>query len=105
MTPDKTYWTSTEAGEWKLFLNTDTGKKLLLYLVEGEPTLLKKGDTNEILIRSGEVSQHKEVLSTLLYLTGAETNEQLDIPPSPNYPSLTDDDAWGFPDANPNPQE
>lgn len=102
--PDKPYWTSAEAGEWKSFLGTETGKKLLRYLAEGEPYLLPGGGVNEILIRSGEVKQHKEILSTLIELTGADISEPPALHSDETYPPLTDDERWDGPKLN-QPQE
>lgn len=93
MNPQKPYWTSTEAAVWKDFLGTETGKRLLRFLAEAEPALLTKGETNEILIRAGQVRQHKEILSDLLDLTGGiEIQPEDDV--VDNFPSLYDDNKW-----------
>jgi len=100
---DKFHWTSTDAAELKSFLKTETGLRLLHAIALEEPELLRKGDTNEILIRSGEVAQHKHVASFILTLTG-ETFEHHEDSSVNNYPSLTDDAAWDGPKLNENPE-
>lgn len=92
--PDKDYWTSTEASVWKDFLKTGTGQRLLRYLAESEPFLLRHGDINAILIRSGEVAQHKQIVSELLELTGAVDALEPETNLSPNYPPLDADEHW-----------
>lgn len=95
-TRDTVDWTSVEATELNAFLKTPTGMKLLRALALEEPPLLRKGDTNEILIRSGEVAQHKNLISFLLESTG-EVREEIveDLPKA--YPDLTDDNQWDGP--------
>ena len=91
---DKFRWDSGNAAELKTFLQGPTGIKLLRGLALEEPELLRKGEANEILIRSGEVAHHKHFISFLLELTGADFEHQ-DEDPTPNaYPSLLDDEAW-----------
>jgi hypothetical protein len=91
-------WTSVEAAEFTAFLKTATGIKFLRALALEEPQLLRKGDTNEILIRSGEVAQHKLITSFLLALTGEALELQDENTSEPNaYPSLTDDSKWDGP--------
>lgn len=93
-------WTSVDAAELTNFLKTQTGVKLLRALAIEEPPLLRKGDTNEILIRSGEVSHHKHLLSFLLTLTGEIIQHQDEDTKQNPYPSLTDDEAWEGPKLN-----
>lgn len=96
MNPKATpYWTSTEASVWREFLNTDTGKKLLRFLAEEAPSLLRKGDVNEILIRSGEVANHHDVLAALIDLTGTNEVQHVEETVSGSeYPPLEDDSQW-----------
>lgn len=93
-------WTSVDASELTNFLKTQTGVKLLRTLALEEPQLLRKGETNEILIRSGEVAQHKYVTSFLLTLAGGVLEHQDEMPELDAYPSLTDDNAWEGPKLN-----
>jgi hypothetical protein len=87
-------WTSVDAQAWKELLLTDTGKKLLRALVLEKPELLAKGETNDILIRSGEARQHDNLTAFLLTLTGVDTEIDDDPSQESTYPSLTDDTAW-----------
>lgn len=85
-------WLPTDAENLARFLETDTGKRMLPKLVDHCPTLLGKGDTNEILIRSGEVRAWTATVEAMLSLAHPP-------PPTPTnnvteYPPLTDDTAW-----------
>ena len=94
---EKHNWTSVDAQAWREFISTATGKKLLRAIAEEKPPLLKKGDTNEIMIRSGEAACHDDIVAFLLTLTGADT-ELDDAPSQPSsYASLEDDNAWDGP--------
>jgi len=85
-------WTSTEAAEWKAFLRTDTGGKLLHGLASEEPELLDGKDVNCTLVRSGETRHHKRIVAFLLSLA----NEPVVVSQEyeSNYPPLDDDSKW-----------
>jgi hypothetical protein len=88
-------WTSVDAQDLKAFLQTSTGTKVLRALALEEPELLDKGDTNEILIRSGQTRQHKHITNFLFSLTGESFEHNSDdLQELNNYPSLEDDDQW-----------
>jgi len=84
-------WTSDDIANWAAFLNTKTGQRLIPKLVESCPALLGCGDTNNILIRSGEVRGFAETARVLLSLT--HEPEGLKKDPTA-YPSPEDDSAW-----------
>lgn len=86
-------WTSVDEEVLAKFLDTETGKRFLPKLIESVPPLLARGDTNDILIRSGEVRGFQEVARTILLLAHPAPKTSLDQTPSA-YPSLTDDSAW-----------
>lgn len=77
---------------WKQFLATRAGLRLIPKVAESLPSLLRKGETNDLLIRSGEVIGFQLVLQTLLSLAEPPA-EQAPLAPSP-YPNLLDDAAW-----------
>jgi hypothetical protein len=98
---EKFDWSSGDASELREFLKTSTGTKVLRALALEEPLLLRSGETNGILIRSGEVAQHKYLTSFLLDLTGEFFEHHDDgNSVSNDYPSLTDDNAWDGPKLN-----
>jgi hypothetical protein len=72
-------------------LNTRTGGRLLPKLLEYIPSLLAGGQTNDILVRSGEVRGWTESGRTLLTLA-FPTPEVKESPTS--YPPLDDDSKW-----------
>lgn len=84
-------WIATDSDNLARFLETDTGKRLIPKLVEHAPRLLASGESNAILIRSGEVRAWTHLAETLLDLAHP-------APPAPpqvtEYPALTDDKAW-----------
>lgn len=89
---EELFWSSEDVDVFRQFLATKTGAKLAPKLAEiSVPTLFADGETNRILIRSGEVRGVQLVLSNLYFLAYP--------PPEPpketaSYPSLTDDQAW-----------
>lgn len=97
---ERPQWQSIDATNLRDFLKTETGRKLLGAIALEEPQLLAKGDVNEILVRSGEVRQHKHLLNYLLALTGEgfelEGGDKNPVPEniSPNYPPPEDDRFW-----------
>jgi hypothetical protein len=91
---EKHNWTSVDAKAWSDLLRTDTGKKLLRAVSQEKPELLGKGDTNDILIRSGEARHHDSIIAFLLTLTGADTEIDDDPSQDSTYPSLMDDTQW-----------
>lgn len=92
ITRDSLEWTSEDAYNLRLFLETPTGRRVLPKALESLPPLLSGGDTNPILIRSGEVRGFQLMTEAFLSLTS--------IAPAPvteqnAYPPLEDDRAWG----------
>ncbi len=84
-------WTSTDVDNWKNFLTTKTGLKLLPKLAETAPALLAGGETNAVLIRAGEMRGLQNALRELSLLA----NPPPEVKPTPSdYPDLTDDSAW-----------
>lgn len=84
-------WTQIDAENLAKFLETETGKRLIPKLVENVPTLLDGGDTNRILIRSGEVRSFTQMVESLMNLAHPP-------PPMPQqvseYPAPENDAAW-----------
>ncbi len=84
-------WTPYDSEKLAAFLDSETGKRFIPKLVESAPTLFEGGDTNRILIRSGEVLSFQKIVKEILFLAH---------PPPPNkqeateYPPLEADEAW-----------
>lgn len=77
---------------WKQFLATRAGLRLIPKVAEHAPQLLGAGDTNAILIKSGELRGFQLAIQTLLSLAEPPAKE---TPTAPTpYPNLTDDAAW-----------
>ncbi len=75
------------------FLRTRTGQRLVPKIVESVPGLLGAGDTNAVLIRSGEVRGFQTAVGTLLGLAVA-TSAPEETRPAGSYPAPEDDAAW-----------
>lgn len=93
ITINEIQWTSDDVVALINFLNTQTGAKMASKLAEMTPPLLSEGDTNKILIRSGEVLGMQNTIRNILSLTRVTPveNNQSD---ASEYPSLTDDKQW-----------
>lgn len=85
-------WTPDDVAALITFLNTQSGAKLASKLAEMTPPLLSRGDTNEILIRSGEVLGMQNTIRNLLSLTRVIPSEVSQSVAS-EYPDLLDDAA------------
>lgn len=84
-------WTTEDESRWNNFLRGTTGGRLLPKLMESAPILLGKGETNEIMIRSGEFRGFSLAVKILLDMTHSAPV----TPPSTTmYPSLDDDSQW-----------
>lgn len=84
-------FTSDDAQLWRAFLRTQAGERLIPKLLEAIPPLLGGGETNNVLIRSGEVRGFQSAAQTLLSLAFP----QADIPRTVmEYPDLMDDKAF-----------
>jgi hypothetical protein len=90
----ETDWIHTDEEALAAFLETPTGKRLLPKLTEVMPKLLGAGDTNAVLIRSGEVRAYQEVISTIISLAHPSEIPKGDSQTSKNYPNPEDDAAW-----------
>lgn len=86
-----TDWSPTDGDNLAKFLDTDTGRRLIPRLAAAAPPLHEKGDTNQILIRTGEVRGFQNVLQELLFLAHPPAPVQSD---GNNYPDLLDDSKW-----------
>lgn len=91
ITNDLLEWDSEDVANLRAWLSTKTGSRFLPKLIEHTPELLASGETNDILIRNGEVRGCMAFARTVLSLTT--------IPPAPvqdqtAYPSLEDDTRW-----------
>lgn len=93
ITVDEIKWTPDDVVALINFLNTQTGAKLASKLAEMTPPLLSRGDTNEILIRSGEILGMQNTIRNLLSLTRVTPVENQEAPQS-EYQDLTDDSKW-----------
>ena len=103
ITADSIEWTSEDVSNWRTFLQSRTGSKLLPKVTEAAPQLCEGGETNKILIRNGEVLGLQRTLRELLSLAYPPAEVK---PQSPEYPALTNDEAWNDGQKiEPNPQQ
>ena len=91
ITNDFLEWDSEDVANLRAWLSTKTGARFLPKALEATPELLSSGETNDILIRNGEVRGCQLIARTILSLTV--------IPPAPvqdqnAYPDLEDDQKW-----------
>lgn len=94
ITTDEITWSSEDISVFRSFLATETGRKLIPKLLESVPSLLKGGPTNEILIRSGEVSAWRDAALALLGLASPPPKQPDQLMHSNQYPDPTDDAQW-----------
>lgn len=87
-------WSTIDSDNLSKFLDTDTGRRLVPKLAAAAPPLFDGGDTNKILIRSGELRGCRIVLQEILDLAHPP-------PPLPQredaHPPLEDDKYWQGP--------
>lgn len=83
---------SDDRSKWNAFLQTRAGLRLVPKAAEHAPQLLGEGESNKILIRSGEARGFAQALQALLLLA------EPPAPPAPSektgYFDLHDDAAW-----------
>lgn len=91
ITNDHLEWTSEDVDQWRSFLLTRCGSRLIPKLAEHAPLLLEKGDTNEICIRNGKVVGFQESIRTLLSLAVIQPSAPIT---ESAYPPLDDDGKW-----------
>lgn len=84
-------WDSIDEANWRTFLATKTGSRLIPKLLEFTPPLLERGHVNQILIASGKVIGFSIAARELLALSQPKPAPTKD--PS-EYPALNDDAAW-----------
>lgn len=85
-------WTDVDAENLRKFLMTPTGQRVLPKLMEGAPALLASGETNAIMIRSGEMRAYRILAENFLGMARPEPQQKQ---AEPLYPSLEDDTKWG----------
>lgn len=90
VTNDSLEWDSEDMVQWRAFLKTRAGQRLIPKLLENIPGLLPGGDTNAILIRNGEVRGWTESGRALLALQFPAP----EVMQAEAYPPLTDDSKW-----------
>lgn len=84
-------WDGADAASLRTFLGTPAGSRFFAKLQEVIPALLGKGDTNEVLIRNGEV-RGCSILLTQLFSMANPPRDSVKVPSE--YPALEDDTAW-----------
>jgi hypothetical protein len=90
---DRLAWTQFDEENWNRFLETETGKRVIPKLLESVPGLLGSGDTNAILIRSGEHRGLQLAVTQLLSMAHSTPDVKTETA-NEAYPLLTDDTAW-----------
>lgn len=92
-------WNSDDVITFRNFIeNTSTGKKILSRMLESTPPLLSGGETNEIMIRNGEVRGVQIIANAFLQLASPLPEVTQDVD---NYPPLEDDSKWDGDKPNP----
>jgi len=91
VTNDPLEFTSEDVNNWRAFLRTQTGTRLIPKLLEAAPILLSKGDTNEVLIRNGEMIGYQNATRNLLALANPLPEVKSE---GSAYPDPTNDAAW-----------
>jgi hypothetical protein len=86
-------WTIIDIENWNRFLNTETGRRLIPKVLEATPALLATGDTNAILIRSGEHRGIQLAITQLIGLTHAMPEVKTELA-NDSYPALENDAAF-----------
>ena len=84
-------WLPTDEEALAKFLDTETGKRFIPKLVESVPSLLSDGDTNAILIRTGEVRGYQSVVQSIFALAHPAPQTR---PQRLGYEAPEDDSAW-----------
>lgn len=84
-------WDSDDTAAWNAFLRTRPGQRLLPKMLESAPALLLAGETNAILIKTGELAGFQNAARTLLFLANPPPEVKSE---SALYPALDDDNAW-----------
>lgn len=92
VTSDGLEFDGNDRAAWKTFLESRAGLRLFPKALESVPVLLGSGDTNSVLIRSGEVRGASMMVSALLALQ--EPPPPAVMPEVKNYPDPRDDAAW-----------
>lgn len=87
-------WAINDEENWLKFLGTETGRRVLGRLMEFAPVLLEKGDTNEIMIRSGELRGFQLAARALLEMAQSAPKATTSNDAG-NYPPPEKDSAWG----------
>lgn len=90
---DRLDWTPIDTEKWGKFLETETGRRLIPKVLEAVPGLLASGDTNAILIRSGEHRGLQLAVTQLLGLSHSTPDIKVETV-SDSYPPLEQDDKW-----------
>jgi hypothetical protein len=85
-------WSFVDSQRLAEFLATETGKRFIPKIVENAPPLLAEGDSNKILIRSGELRGLQEAIKLILHL--AHPPAEQNGPEAIGYPSPEDDSRW-----------
>ncbi len=89
---DRLDWTPVDEERWGKFLETETGTRLIPKLLESVPELLASGDTNAILIRSGEHRGLRNAVSQLLAMSHSTPGVITEVVKA--YPDPEDDSQW-----------
>jgi hypothetical protein len=73
------------------FLNTRTGQRMIQRLWATSPPLLRSGETNAILIRTGEVTGRSGTIQEIYAMTEPDPSP---VSQASLYPSPEDDALW-----------
>jgi len=84
-------WTSDDVAIFRQFIESPTGRRLVPALAHNAPMLLRKGETNDILIRTGELAGFQDGLQALLNMAYPMSEP---AKPEEAFPALENDAAW-----------
>lgn len=84
-------WSGVDSEKFANFLDSDTGRRLLIKLADQIPPLLDSGHVNRILIRSGEVRGQTALIQYFQVLAHPTVPP---VAPADSYPDLDRDDLW-----------
>lgn len=84
-------WSGVDAENLARFLDSDTGRRMLIRMADQIPPLLDSGHVNRILIRSGEVRGQTSLIQFFQILAHPAAPP---VAPADSYPDLDRDELW-----------
>lgn len=85
-------WSSDDAAQLKLFLESNVGQRALAHVLDEKPSLLDGSDVNKTLVASGNVRGFVLAIESLFRLTYEQPTQ--DKQADTDYPDLDDESKW-----------